>query len=216
MKIDKFRIAWVRRNSVLFLDEQTGARFEAPIPGEARPNVPAYLRLPSGGPGSTRSGFSKLNFQEGLGLSRLELVKRPWVIVVPDDLQASEEAMLVNYGVEALGAKRVILAAFSGVVGPDSPEAHQDYISVTDTFRSCAVTYYNEKGEQSQRFLPMEQVDREGINAALDQLSPLHRPPVYVDDLEGTGRWDTLGTPVSLERALNTLRAGLIAAKDKR
>ncbi len=70
-----FRVAWLRRDSILFLDEKTGARFEYFIPGQAIPGVPAYLRLANG---TGKSGFVLTSVQllEGLHLRR-ELVKYP-------------------------------------------------------------------------------------------------------------------------------------------
>ena len=209
--VKSFRIAWLRRESILFLDEKTGNRFEYPIPGQAIPNVPSYLRLANG---TGKSGFVLTGSQllEGLHL-RKELTKSPWCIALPCDLQNAEEAMLIDFGIHALGAKRVLLAPFPSTVGPADPQACRNYISVTDTFRSVSVTYFDAQGNPHHAFLPHEDFTQTALNDAIDQLCPTSRPPVYVDDLDGSGRWNHLGTPVNLEDALSRLRATLQRVK---
>ncbi len=56
-------------------------------------------------------------------------------------------------------------------------------------------------------FLPYDGFGQAALDAALDQLCPLSRPPVYVDDLSGEGRWNHLGIPAGLEEALAHPRA---------
>ena len=208
MNLEKFRIAWLRRDSVLFLDEKTGNRFEYPIPGQSLPGVPSYLRLANG---TTKGGFVLTGAQllEGLHL-RPELFKHPWCIAVPCDLQNHEEAMLINFGLWALGAKRVILATFPTVM---VPFPMKDIVFISDTFRSIAITYADLEGKLSQTFLPYEGFDQTALYRALDQLCPSRRPPIYVDDFDGTGRWNHLGTPVSLDEALSNLRVRIQGAK---
>lgn len=201
----------VRRNSLLFMDRSTGMRYDAPIPGEQRPNIPAYLRLGNGGPKSGEA-FLNLGWEKFFNYRKkiwYGLRKVPWLMVFPDDVQAAEEALLINYAIGALGAKRCFCATFSDVIGPGR-EKGLEYVSVTDTFRSCAVAYYDGIGERPrQRFYPLESFHKDTLNAALAELCPGRQPPVYVDDMEGTGRWNHLGIPVSLDQAIETVWNGL-------
>ncbi len=205
------RIAWLRRESVLFLDEKTGRRAELPIPGQSVLNIPAYLRLDDCAQADPKARFaiSYPQLRQALHIPAVELCRRPLVIAVPDDIQSSEEAMLLNFGITALEAKRVLFLSFSAVVAPDISLGCRNYASVTDTFRSVAVSFFDAQGRPSRLFLPYDSFDQAALNAALDRLCPQGRAPVYVDDLDGSRRWNHLGTPVGLEQALDRLRAAL-------
>ncbi len=211
----------VRRNSLLFVDRLTGMRYDAPIHGEQLPNIPAYLRLANVGKGE-RSADRNRTFQDlGLREHFPVLQKRrlyglrnlQWVAVVPDDLQASEERLIIDYMISELSARRTYLVSLSAVVGREiekPPIEFSEHISATNTFRSCAVTYFgNKMGEPQKRFYPLESFDRETLDAALSELCPGRQLPIYVDDMEGTGRWNHLGIPVSLDQAIENVWNGL-------